>query len=199
MKNIIRKIEVSCLQSSSNDGTLELLGTASPLLGNILLKTLLVLPGVTEDCENQAESSFSKYSRNYTQLYQVLEARRRPRLASGTMSCINLPLTKVSGSEQGVQDAPPGHTSSSWYLWYRSKPSNQTMGRVNQPKSADVNLPAVEHGPGDLPRVPLQHMGLTWQGQYCFPAYEPDILRYILKHSPCGCGKTGTCSSCHQP
>ena len=34
----------SNLQSCSNNGTLELLGTASPLLGNILLKTLLVLP-----------------------------------------------------------------------------------------------------------------------------------------------------------
>ena len=34
----------SDLQSCSNDGTLELLGTASPLLGHILLKTLLVLP-----------------------------------------------------------------------------------------------------------------------------------------------------------
>merc|ERR1719507_2241383 len=34
------------LQSSSNGGTLELLGTASPLLGHILLKTLLVLPAV---------------------------------------------------------------------------------------------------------------------------------------------------------
>ena len=35
---------MSCLQGGSNDGTLELLGTAGPLLGNILLKTLLVLP-----------------------------------------------------------------------------------------------------------------------------------------------------------
>ena len=34
----------SNLQSCSNDGTLELLGAASPLLGHILLKTLLVLP-----------------------------------------------------------------------------------------------------------------------------------------------------------
>merc|ERR1719339_403933 len=34
------------LQSCSNDGTLELLGTASPLLGHILFKTLLVLPAV---------------------------------------------------------------------------------------------------------------------------------------------------------
>merc|ERR1719239_85149 len=34
------------LQGGSNDSTLELLGTASPLLGNILLKTLLVLPAV---------------------------------------------------------------------------------------------------------------------------------------------------------
>ena len=34
----------SDLQSCSNDGTLELLGAASPLLGHILLKTLLVLP-----------------------------------------------------------------------------------------------------------------------------------------------------------
>ena len=36
----------SNLQSCSNNGTLELLGAASPLLGHILLKTLLVLPGV---------------------------------------------------------------------------------------------------------------------------------------------------------
>ena len=34
----------SNLQSCSNDGTLELLGAASPLLGHILLETLLVLP-----------------------------------------------------------------------------------------------------------------------------------------------------------
>merc|ERR1719239_2017161 len=34
------------LQGSSNDGTLELLGTTGPLLGHILLKTLLVLPAV---------------------------------------------------------------------------------------------------------------------------------------------------------
>merc|ERR1711971_1540958 len=32
------------LQGCSNNGTLEILGTASPLLGHILLKTLLVLP-----------------------------------------------------------------------------------------------------------------------------------------------------------
>ena len=104
-------------------------------------------------------------------LYQVLEARRRPRLASGTMSCINLPLNRVSGSEQGVQDAPPGHIGSSWYMWYRSKPSNQTMGRISQHKSAEVNLPAVEHGPGDLPGVPLQHMSLAWQDINSFPSY----------------------------
>ena len=36
--------QTSNLQSCSNDGTLELLGAASPLLGHILLKTLLVLP-----------------------------------------------------------------------------------------------------------------------------------------------------------
>ena len=34
----------SNLQSCSNNGTLELLGAASPLLGHILLETLLVLP-----------------------------------------------------------------------------------------------------------------------------------------------------------
>merc|ERR1719239_1371990 len=34
------------LQGSSNNCTLELLGAASPLLGHILLKTLLVLPAV---------------------------------------------------------------------------------------------------------------------------------------------------------
>ena len=51
----------SNLQSCSNDGTLELLGAASPLLGHILLKTLLVLPGMTVDCENKDESSFFKY------------------------------------------------------------------------------------------------------------------------------------------
>merc|ERR1719239_1008645 len=34
------------LQGGSNNSTLELLGTASPLLGNILLETLLVLPAV---------------------------------------------------------------------------------------------------------------------------------------------------------
>ena len=34
----------SDLQSCSNDSTLELLGAASPLLGHILLETLLVLP-----------------------------------------------------------------------------------------------------------------------------------------------------------
>ena len=37
-------VKMSCLQGGSNDGTLELLGTAGPLLGHILLKTLLVLP-----------------------------------------------------------------------------------------------------------------------------------------------------------
>merc|ERR1719305_2154120 len=50
-------------------------------------------------------------------------------------------------------------------MWYRSKPSNQTMGRISQHKSAEVNLPAVEHGPGDLPGVPLQHMSLVGAGR----------------------------------
>ena len=50
----------SDLQSCSNDGTLELLGAASPLLGHILLKTLLVLPGVKKMIKGRSQKKNGK-------------------------------------------------------------------------------------------------------------------------------------------
>ena len=92
MSKFMLNAQESNLQSCSNDGTLELLGTASPLLGHILLKTLLVLPN-GEKWYRQVRYERVISLKLLVILYQVLEARCRPRQTSGTMSRISLPLS----------------------------------------------------------------------------------------------------------
>ena len=78
-------MKISCLQGSSNNGTLELLGTASPLLGNILLKTLLVLPGRIEDCENKDKAAI---------------LRNPPDIVHSTCKCFEVFVSGIGGQTQ---------------------------------------------------------------------------------------------------